>query len=530
MLNVFNKSKIVFGMLLVLLLVGCGGAKTKKTTTGKLQTDADGNVLLTKEARDDFQKATQMIADGDKSGWTADNCDAAIKEFERFEKKYGVAEAAYNIGAVQAKCGKTAEAKSTFERVLKSYPERLPVKQLVLAHQAAMAIEEGKEAEAQKLLQETVGLGPNTVEAVPAYTMAATLLLEKAKEGDQAAWGKSQTNLRTALAIDAKYMPALYQLAMLYFEIAVTLNRPSYLTLASLVFDQAVKTDPEFAPIYHALGRILLHKNELVEALKAFERAFEKDPTLFEAYMSYAAINLNFRGYEAAKAAFEKAIALRPNSYDAHMGLGVAARGLGDYALARAQYKKTSELDKNRTDYIYNLGLLEMDYENTGTPEGFEKAAQVFEMFLKNATKEHAIDPDGPKGPELSYVDKAKRRIATARKAIEDIKQAEREMAELKKMAAEQEKAAKELEAQQKRAAELAEKEASGAAGPASGEAVDEAAVEAEVAAMEAAEAKKAAEAKAAEEAAKKAAEEAAAQEKAAKDEASKAKGSVKLD
>jgi len=211
------------------------------------------------------------------------------------------------------------------------------------------------------------------------------------------------------------------------------------------------------------------------------------------------------------------------------MGLGVAARGLNDFALARTQYQKASEIDKNRTDYIYNVGLLEMDYENDGTPAGFKKAAGVFELFLKNATPAHAVDPDG-KGPQLSFVDLAKKRIATCNKAIEDIKQAEIEMAELQKMQAEQEKVAKDLAEQQKMAAELASKEASGAAAPAEGEAVDEAAVEAELAAEEAAAAKKAADEKTANDAKKKSDEASATQDAAAKEESSKAKEAVKLE
>jgi tetratricopeptide (TPR) repeat protein len=147
------------------------------------------------------------------------------------------------------------------------------------------------------------------------------------------------------------------------------------------------------------------------------------------------------------------------------MGLGVAARGLGDFKLARAEYKKASEIDPQRTDYIFNLGLLAMDYENDGTPAGYAKAQAIFEKFIKHATPAHQKDPDG-KGPELSWVEKAKKRVEACKKAIHDIKQAEKEMAELKKLQAQQAKEARELAEKQKRAEELAAKEAAGKTAP----------------------------------------------------------------
>lgn len=511
----------IAGMLIALFAIGCGGASVKVgggEGGGEGGVGADGKPVISKEAREDFDKAVEKYKEAKKEGWNEANCEKVAKKFADVADDHGgMAEAMYDIGIIYKDCGMKDKAKEAFKDVLKKHKDH----QLSLAHLAVLSLEEGEEAKAEEILKKAVAAGRNTLEAVPAYTLVATILRGRAKKGDKEAWAKSQKALRTALAIDSKHMPALYQLTMLYYDIAVNLNKPSYLTLASLVFEQGRRLDPEYAPLYHALGKIQLQKNELVEALKSFEAAFQKDPTMYEAYMSFGAINLNFRGYEQAKMAFEKAIALKPKSYDAHMGLGVAARGLGDYTLARAEYKKAAEINPKRTDYIFNLGLLEMDYENDGTPAGYEKAQKVFEKFLEKATEKHKKDPDGKRGPEISWYDKAEKRIEACKKAAEQIREAEREMAELEKMAAEQAKIAKEAEEMQKKAEELAKQEEEGASAPAEGEAVDEAAIEAEIeaeeaAAKEKAEAEKAA--KEAEEAAKKEAEEAA-------KEAEKAKG-----
>jgi tetratricopeptide (TPR) repeat protein len=497
----------IAGLLAAAFAIGCGGAKGGaggKAGGGEGAIGEDGKPIISEEAREDFDKIVAAYKEAAKAGWTESSCEDIADKFRKVAKEHGeLAEAMYNVGVVYRNCKMRDKAVAAFKATLDKHPNN----QSSLTHLAVFALEDGKEADAEELLKKAVLAGRNTLEAVPAYTVAATMQRAKAKKGDQEAWKKAQTNLRTALAIDSKYMPALYQLCMLYYDIAVDLKKPSYLTLASLVFAQAQKLDPEFAPIYHALGLIDMEKNELVEANKAFELAFKKDPNMFEAYMSFGAINLNFRGYDSAKMAFERATALRPTNYEAHMGLGVAARGLGDYALARTEYNKCAELDPARTDYLFNLALLTMDYENDGTPAGFQKAQKAFEDFLAKATEAHKADPDGPKGPRISLVEKANRRIATCKKAITDIAEAEKEMAELKKLQEEQAKQQKEIEEQMKKAAELAKQEEAGAAAPGAGEeAADEAAIDAELEAEAAeaeAKAKAEADAKKAEEQAK---------------------------
>ena len=516
----------VAGILIALVVLGCGGAKLGGGADGETGgVDADGKPIITKEARKDFDKAVEAYNEAKKEGWNEKNCESVAKKFRAVAKGHNnMVEALYNVGCIYNECKMKAKAKAAFKDTLKKHEKHQPS----MIHLAIIALEAGKAEDGQAKLKEAILAGRNTLDAVPAYNLAATILRAKAKAGDGDAWKKAQKNLRTALAIDSKYMPALYQLTMLYYDIAVELKKPSYLTLASLVFNQAVKLDPEYAPNYHALGLINLQKKELVEALKAFEAAFQKDPNLYEAYMSFGAINLNFRGYAESKSAFEKAIGLKPKSYDAHMGLGVAARGLGDFTLAKAEYKKAAEIDPSRTDYIFNLGLLEMDYTNDGSPEGYEKASKVFEKFLKKATPAHKKDPDGKRGKQISWYKKAEKRIKSCGKAAKQIREALKEMAELEKMAAEQAIIAKEAEEMQKKAEELAKEEEAGKV--AKGDEVDEAAIEAELAAEEkaaeeAAKAEK--DAKKAEKEAEKAEEDAEKDKKATED---KEKGSVDLE
>jgi tetratricopeptide (TPR) repeat protein len=459
-----NKKTVVqFGLiLLVAAACGCGGAKKGGVRDGSRVGGGDGEVAISKKARKDFDAAARNLKEAEQAGWDDGSCKSVAKKFEKLAKANNLAVAEYNAGVVYLSCNMHKKAEGAFKKTLELHPAH----QLSLTQLAVMELEKGNQKEAEDLLREAVKAGANKIEAVPAYVNAATILRARAIKGDKEAFAKAQANLRRALAIDSKYMPALYQLSLLYLDIARSKGRSSYLTLATLVCNQAIALNPEYGPIYHALGLILLEKNELVNALQAFEKAFQKDKKLFASYMNYAAINLSFRGYESAKRAFEQAIALNPNSYDAHIGLGVALRGLGDFEGAKAEYNKASKVNSKKTDYIFNLGLLAMDYTNSGNVEGFKAAKKVFKEFVSKANPQHKVDPDGRKGSELSWVAKANDRVEKCDKNVKMIIEAEREMAELEKLAKEQAKRAAEMQAKMEKAKKLEQKEASGAVAP----------------------------------------------------------------
>jgi tetratricopeptide (TPR) repeat protein len=465
-----SRRKRFFGICLMLLaasVLGCGGAQRRGSDKKEGVTiDAKtGERKISKKARNDFADAVEKYKAAEAAGWSADSCQSAAKAFQKVQDKYGLIEAAYNVGVIYRSCGMMDKAREAFNNTLKKDPKH----QLSMTHLAVMDLEAGNENRAEEMLRKAVGAGQSALEAVPAYVNAATILRNRGKKSkSDEAFKKAEMNLRRALAIDSKYMPALYQLAMLYLDQAVVKNKSSMLTLAMLVCSQGIKLNPEYGPIYHVYGMVLLQKNRLVDALKAFETAFQKDPKLFASYMNFGAINLNFRGYQEAKAAFEKAIALKPSSYEAHIGLGVALRGLGDFNGAKAEYKKASEINPKRTDYIFNVGVLEMDYLNPGTVEGYNKAKRVFQKFLSQANDHHREDPDG-KGPLLSWVEKAQNRVKKCDENMKMIKEAEREMKEMEKLAAEQAKREAEMKAAMEKAKELEAKEAEGAAAPEEG-------------------------------------------------------------
>jgi tetratricopeptide (TPR) repeat protein len=452
----------IFGITL-----GCGGVvnKNQRKNENAVHITKDGTRVISEKAKSSFAEAVEVYKKAEASGWQSNQCESVVKEFREIADDYNMEEASYNVGVVYRKCKMMDKAKEAFNATLSKYPKN----QLSMTQLAVMELETGNEKRAEDMLRKAVGTGQSSLEAVPAYVNAATILRQRAKKSkDDDAFKKAEMNLRRALAIDSKYMPALYQLAMIYLDQAVTKNKSSFLTLSSLVCSQGIKLNPEYGPIYHVYGMVLLQQKKLVDALKAFETAFAKDNQLFASYMNFGAINLNFRGYQDAKVSFEKAIALNSKSYDGHIGLGVALRGLNDFAGAKAEYQKASEIDPNRTDYIFNVGVLEMDYTNNGTVDGYLKAKKVFQKFLGRLNPIHKEDPDG-KGPLLSWEEKAKRRVQKCDENVKLIKEAEKEMAEMEKLQKEQAQKEAEMKAALEKAKELEKKEAEGVQAPPEG-------------------------------------------------------------
>jgi tetratricopeptide (TPR) repeat protein len=461
-MKAIHSVKWVLALAFGIAVSGCGGAKDKDRGTTSTTGGASGmgaDRVITTAAKEDFEKAAKMFQEAEKAGWDEKACNRVRKEFDSVAKKHSnMVEALYNSAVVLRRCGKFSDSVDGFEKVLKIYPKHQPS----MVYLAVFAFEKGNESAGEAFIKQAVAAGGNTPEVAPAYVNAAILLRQRARAGQADAFSKAQDNLRRALAIDARNMPALTQLALLYLDIASIQKKSSYLTLAMLVCSQGIKINPEYGPIYHALGQIHLRKSEVVDALRSFATAIEKDPTLYESHMNYAAINLNFRGYQEAKTSFEKAISLNPKSFDAHIGLGVALRGLEDFEGAKAEYRKAAEIDPKRTDYIFNLGVLEMDYVNPGDVSGYDKAKEVFNKFLANLSDSHKVDPDG-NGPLLSWKAKAEARVAACEKAKKQIIEAEKEMAEIAKLEAQQKAREEEM---MRKAKELEAKEASGAQAP----------------------------------------------------------------
>jgi tetratricopeptide (TPR) repeat protein len=259
-------------------------------------------------------------------------------------------------------------------------------------------------------------------------------------------------NLRRAMAIDAQYLPAFNEMALVYIQDAQ--GNLKALDLAEVVCSQAQKIDVRYPAVYNTWGLIDLRRGEIISAAAKFQKAFELDSTMFEAYMNFAQITIGFRGYEDARNAFTKALELQPKSFDATVGLGVAYRGLQQPAKAEEYYKKAIGMNGQRPEPYYNLGVLYQDFKD-GSLEQMKQARSYYDQFLSRA---------GGGEQYAKTVDDVKRRCKTVKgqrkkydkcisgrfQNIEDYLQALKDMEEMEKLQKESERQQAQMEAEEK--------------------------------------------------------------------------------
>jgi tetratricopeptide (TPR) repeat protein len=94
-------------------------------------------------------------------------------------------------------------------------------------------------------------------------------------------------NLRRALAIDAQYLPAFNEMALLYYDQAVRASGGLATVQGGVPAGSALSSDDDDSH-HHQTARHLVKKGEIIRALRMFERATHLDDNMFEGWMNSA--------------------------------------------------------------------------------------------------------------------------------------------------------------------------------------------------------------------------------------------------
>jgi len=377
------------GVLAVALVLGLSAACGGGAATTRPATDDAGNVLTTADgtevSRVAHERWTAALASFNRiegeGGWTSDRCSASVDAFEAANSAQGgnFTEAIYMMGLSAARCHNESRARELYEQALRTNDKFCKARAAV----GVMQMDAGRTEEAFNTFQRSIRDDPRCTEG---YVNVA--VIQRTRGGAQVR--EALNNLRRALAIDANYLPAFNQMALLYLGQAQSRNNEQMLDLAEVVCRQAQLIDSSYAPIYNTWGLIKMEKGDVIEATQFFERAMQLDPDMFAAIMNFGQVTIGFRGYEDAQRAFTKAIELQPNNYDAHIGLGAALRGLRQMDGAKAEYERAVALDGQRPEAYYNLGILYQDYMS-GEVEDLRRAKGFYEQFLSRAGSNQAL-------------------------------------------------------------------------------------------------------------------------------------------
>lgn len=373
-----------------------------------------------KVARAEFDEALRALAAHDEANdWTKERCETtankflvAAELFERVEKnRTQHLSARYDAALAYQRCGLDGDAEKLLTALVKDAPD---------FHRASAQLAMYRYAKSQNLdtaigdLEESISAGK--FQNVDALVNLAMLQMRRRSaavdEQGHDDMARARLNLQRALAVDDGFMPALNQLAIFYLEQAgagsaelqvassaakVSDDGHATLELAGLICTQAIRKNPDYAPIHNTAGLIATRLGDLSAAAKSFATARTLDPGFFEAHMNYAAVNLQFRGFKRAQEAYEKALKLRPKSYDAMLGLSLALRGQAgdaeeDAILARAEQliHSAKALDERRPEAYFNQAILMQEFRSRGLPPTRARkvlldAKSLFGAFLERA-------------------------------------------------------------------------------------------------------------------------------------------------
>jgi tetratricopeptide (TPR) repeat protein len=137
------------------------------------------------------------------------------------------------------------------------------------------------------------------------------------------------------------------------------------LDLAERYFRDAIRSDPDYAPAYTALGSLLAGQQRVHEALLLYEQAAERQKNNPYLYYNLALVNFKLQRYKdaarAARIAGRAAAHSEEPFADPHHLLGIIAQIQGHHEEAREQFLKALALDprledaRARLDHIDDL-------------------------------------------------------------------------------------------------------------------------------------------------------------------------------
>jgi len=177
-------------------------------------------------------------------------------------------------------------------------------------------------------------------------------------------------NLKKAIALDSKFVPAYVALAQAYTDRYTyaedKASAATFLDQALLILDDAKRIDPDYYPIYNQRGLIYQYKGDLKKAEAAFKKALELEPNDPVVHYNLAQVYLSQGKLDEALEMLERGVALDPESAQLQLLYGKALAVKGELAKAEEAFKKGTQLDPLNAGAWLSLGqvyYLEKKYD-----------------------------------------------------------------------------------------------------------------------------------------------------------------------
>jgi len=129
-------------------------------------------------------------------------------------------------------------------------------------------------------------------------------------------------------------------------------------TEARVVFEGALRIQPNHFDVLQILGVILVKLGEYPQAVECLSKALQINPNYADAYSNCGVALKELKRFDEALASYDKAIALNPDYADAYNNRGVVLQELKRFNEALASYDKAIALNPDYADAYNNRGVV----------------------------------------------------------------------------------------------------------------------------------------------------------------------------
>ncbi len=349
-------------------VVGC--------TAAKEEVKKDDTVVAPPKAVEKSSK--EVFADSVKA-FDAGNLDAAKDGFTKIAARVpGNAVVQYNLGVINERQGKVAEAVKYYEAAHKLDPKH---KATLLNLGRAYRLQDKFDA-AIALYEAALKEPGNEFDVELNNNLTVAYRLAKK-------YPEAEATARKVLARTKDNPDAYKNLALIYFD------QGNY-RLAEFISANAKKLDDKDPGVYNNLGLIYLKLDERRAALGQFQKAVSLNKDFAPSLFNIGAMSLAYRDYEGAEKVLSRATELDPNSYEGYLAYawaldGQKGRDAKKGLKAGEMFERVLAIKPEQTDAICGAG-----WAYAADKAGWDKALTFLEKCktfpTTSATDQQLID------------------------------------------------------------------------------------------------------------------------------------------
>ena len=165
------------------------------------------------------------------------------------------------------------------------------------------------------------------------------------------------------------------------FSLAVRNQNNNNYQVATDLYKQILKINPNLVEAYNNLGFIYGLKGQNEKAKECYEKAIEIRPSFISAHQNLGLIFQKLGNYKEAKKCYEKVLEVNPNLINVHYNLGLVFQKLGNYKEAKKCYEKVIDINPRTAEAHNNLGIV---FSNMGK---FNQAINCYSEAIINNRK-----------------------------------------------------------------------------------------------------------------------------------------------